>query len=373
MQITVDKNFSACIDAVSSIIKDNTSLPILKCLQIQSAQNSLKIYATDLEFSIHCHYPYNALIPEDFSAIIPGAKFKNIIAAIGAGSEIELKSTDKYFQITSSNGEYQLATDFAFYDYPFAEAKEVLFEFDLSAQELKNALNAVEFCAGQTDFRPALNAVYFDFSDYDLNIVATNGHKLGLYALIGKCLEDTSLISKNFSVPIKFIPILRKYLPLGTVKVQVAENEVTFEVGNIKIGTRLISSAFPNYQAVIPNTSLDHSYQLDTNAIVSALRRLNAILDNQKKTSSVKFQFQDNKLILTTEMTTGNSGKEVIQLDGDYIDGMTALNIDYILKTALKITETNFELQFTDITTAVRIDTTIDGYPVIYIIMPVRL
>ena len=123
-----------------------------------------------------------------------------------------------------------------------------------------------------------------------LEFVATDGHRLGY---VSKSLQDSSP-DTQFIVPRKAVQELIKLLEENDsiVNIRKGETQVTFDLGSIKLTTKLVEGTFPDYQRVIQG--IQKSFSIKRQDLLHALQRA-AVLANEKF-RGVRWVLSDNLL-----------------------------------------------------------------------------
>ena len=116
--------------------------------------------------------------------------------------------------------------------------------------EFSSALTQVVRAASRDDARPILTGVLLAAEEGGLRLVATDSYRLALRDLPG-----TSLLAegKKVLVPARALGELTRVLSgAATVTLRLGADQANFEVGDVRLTTRLIEGEFPNYRAADP-------------------------------------------------------------------------------------------------------------------------
>ena len=187
------------------------------------------------------------------------------------------------------------------------------------------------FACSVDETRPALNGVLWSTKGDNMNMVATDGHRLSKISV-----ENTKLkgVSEDIIIPPKVLNIIPKFISEsdGEIGVIFGENNIIFNLNDIILTSRLIEGPYPNYDQVIPSET-DKRMVISKDELASSVRRV-AILSNSL-THQVKFSLKNNTLtISTTNADVGGEGKETIpcEYSGDALElGYNATYITDIL------------------------------------------
>ena len=125
--------------------------------------------------------------------------------------------------------------------------------------------------ASADDARPILTGVLMTAEADGLRLVATDSYRLAVRDLPGQSVlrEGQSVL-----VPSRALRELERLLA-GTdeVTLRLGERDATFEIGSVKLTTRLIEGEFPNYRGLIPS-SYPNVLTVGREALMDAVRRV---------------------------------------------------------------------------------------------------
>ena len=127
------------------------------------------------------------------------------------------------------------------------------------------------------------------------------------------------------------------------LNVAVTDNQVEFEMGNVKVGSRLIEGQFPNFEKVIPD-SHEKRVTLVSDDLEHALRR--ALIVAREDAYRVVLRTEGSSLQISAEsQDVGKVGEEIpCHLEGEAAE--IAFNCRYLLEVleALGSEEVNLDL-----------------------------
>src|SRR5205823_2482979 len=118
--------------------------------------------------------------------------------------------------------------------------------------------------SSQSQSRPEISGIYFNFSKNTIKIVATDSFRLG-----EKNIQLDEAVKKDYSfiLPQKSAREIMNVLEnkSGMVKIYFSNNQILFEFlmermdrPQIQITSRLIDGEYPNYQDIIPDKFKTH-------------------------------------------------------------------------------------------------------------------
>jgi DNA polymerase-3 subunit beta len=302
-------------------ISNRATLPVLSGLRIEAGEDGVvKVAATDLELTMETSF--KAGIDEPGKAIVPGRLFGEMARSLGAG-QVSLASGDGDLEIGSGRGQFRvkaLAPD----DYPALpiedrpdEGAGVSIEIDREA--LAIALNQVVRSASGDESRQILTGVLWEVESGSLTLAATDSYRLAV-----RSVEVTGGPAevKKVVVPARALQELARVLQSasGTVRAQIKENLIAFEVGGSDegatigqqlIGSRFIEGEFPNYRQLIPE-GYPNSLTVERDALLEVVKRVGLLAQNNLP---VKLQLGGQ---LEVSAHTPDVGEGQEELDAEY-------------------------------------------------------
>ena len=121
------------------------------------------------------------------------------------------------------------------------------------------------------------------------------------------------------------------------VKIYTDKTKLVIKSSNILLISRLMEGQYPKYNQLIPKDS-PKEVIVSISQLTSSLERV-AVMVNER-TSIVKFEFKDNKLILTADTPDSGASEDEIDIDYTAEELKIAFNYKYVLES-LKNMETS--------------------------------
>ncbi len=312
------------IQQVAKVAPSRSTLPILNCILFTAIDNSLTLRTTDLEITMQTAIP---VMTEREGAVAIPARFI---------SDITSELPDTSLQFSMKEGfQLELVTEFGDYHIAGKDPEEFPALPTMDEQQtvvIENAIlhrliDKTAFAVSKDELKPALTGVLFQFSADRINAVATDGHRLS------KCVRtDVNPLSYEGDViiPTKFLNIVSSDLNSdGETHLQVGENHVKIEFHTSVIYTRIINERFPDYESVIPPDN-EKLAVLNIDRVLSTLKRVNIFAN--KSTHQVVFNFNTNKLHVSTENAENNSSaQEELEIDYTAEDLTLGYNASYVM------------------------------------------
>lgn len=302
----------AQLQAVSRVVAPKNSLPVLDCVLFDLHGQTLTLSASDSETTIRTSLEVENAEGEGKVAF--GAKL--LIGTLKEFAEQPLTFTidDQNFglNITSSNGTYSFigsnGNDFP--EMPKMEGE--VHSFVIPDNTLLNAINKTIFCTADDDLRPVMNGLYFDLTQEQFTLVATDAHRLVRYMNAAIRTEEPS----SFILPKKPALLLKNVLGKGeNVQVSFNAKNAQFEFGPMTIVCRRIDGIYPKYSGVIPKNN-QNKVIVDRMALLNACKRV-AVFANSS-TSLLKLTLLENLLkISAQDISFYTSAEEVLACNYD--------------------------------------------------------
>ncbi len=267
MDVTcTQENFAKGLQLVSRVATTRSSLPILANILIQTKDGQLRLAATDLEIGV---------------VTVIGAK----VAAEGAITlparllvDFVTNNTDRTLQIGVAQGEATIHSDrhaatvkgMDAGDFPLIPSVNDAQAVTVPAAALRSGLRDVLFAAAVDDARPVLNGICVLLRDKQLILAATDSYRLAERKIP---LTATPAAEASLLLPVRAAAELARILPDGEAPVTLHfnANQISVEVENTQIVSRLIDGTFPDYTQIIPVAS-STTVSMDKAELIAAVR-----------------------------------------------------------------------------------------------------
>jgi DNA polymerase-3 subunit beta len=216
--------------------------------------------------------------------------------------------------------------------------------------------------------RYVLNGVLFSMEDKNLEMVATDGHRL---AQIFRDGSQPVGEPQKVVIPRKALHELTRLLEPGadSLEVVLQDTHVVFLLpGTVLIG-RLIEGQFPNHDQVIPKPS-GKTMTVNRSELIQSLKRVSLMASDKSK--MVKFALAPSSLTLTSEDTEIGAAREEISAsyDGEEMD--TGFNARYLVEALSAMETEEVAVDLSD-SLAPGLFEPVDGGLYKCVVMPMRL
>ena len=308
--ISSSKLFSQ-LQAVSRVINNKNSLPILDDVLFDLVGNELKLTASDGETTIRTSIEVDGV--EGSGKVASAAKL--LLETLKEFCEQPLAFTidENNFAVSmvSQNGTYSFVGVNG-NEYPEMPGAEMgARELAIPANVLQSAIEKTIFATADDDLRPVMNGIFFDIAEDKVTMVATDAHRLVRYSNTGV----KPGVAASFILPKKPASLLKNLLAKeeNEVKVTFGAKNARFEFGSTIIVCRQIEGRFPNYNAVIPQSN-QNIVTVDRQTIINACKRVAVFANNG--TAQLRLTLTENSIkISAQDIDFSTSAEETITCD----------------------------------------------------------
>lgn len=368
MKFTISKSsLSGYLQAVLQVTPSKPTLPILANLMIEALDKKLKISATDLDISICA--TLECSVAKTGAIAVPAKILSDIVRELPE-SDMRFEQSGSRLEIKTATGTYKIATA-SVEDYPTLPAINLKQQIKLPAVELRQMIQRTTFSCSTDETRPALNGSLWQTKGDTMVMVATDGHRLSRVSVANKKLKG---ISEDVIVPPRALNMITKLAQDSADEIGVifGDNNLSFNLGDIVLTTRLIEGPYPNYEQVIPKNNT-RKLQVNRDILAAAVKRVSIF--SSALTHQVRFSLSDSKLKLSTANTdVGGAAEEIVpcEFSGDPLElGYRASYITDIL-SRIEEEEIIFELE-SSVSSGVVYGVNTNKNDYLCLIMPLRL
>ena len=341
--ISSSKLFSQ-LQAVSRVINNKNSLPILDDVLFDLVGNELKLTASDGETTIRTSIEVDGV--EGSGKVASAAKL--LLETLKEFSEQPLAFTidENNFAVSmvSQNGTYSFVGVNG-NEYPEMPGAEMgARELAIPANVLQSAIEKTIFATADDDLRPVMNGIFFDIAEDKVTMVATDAHRLVRYSNTGV----KPGVAASFILPKKPASLLKNLLAKeeNEVKVTFGAKNARFEFGSTIIVCRQIEGRFPNYNAVIPQSN-QNIVTVDRQTIINACKRVAVFANNG--TAQLRLTLTENSIkISAQDIDFSTSAEETITCDYNGTPMAIGFKAPFLIDLLGSITSTDVLLKLAD-------------------------
>jgi DNA polymerase III subunit beta len=320
--------------------------------------DELVLMGSDLELAIETRVAVSA--ETEGTAVLPRLVGDILRLLEPGGVVVEVK--DDEATISSGRSEFQLrllpADQYPRVSQPAGEPVEV------PGKQLGEALKRVVPAASRDDHRRILTGVQFEAEPDGLRLVATDSYRLSLDDLPGSHLlaQDRKAL-----IPARALSELVRVLGDGPVGVTLGDTEVTFQVGETRLTTRLIEGDFPNYRQLLPS-EYPNKLVIDRERFGEAVRRVRLL---GRDGTPVRLTLSVDGVELSASAEDGHAHESI---DAEYTgsDLTVAFNPDFLLEGINAAGGDQVILESVDALKPATLRNA-EPSPFLYLLMPVRV
>ena len=358
------------LNFVQGIVEKKNTLPILSNVLLQLKDKKLSIVATDLDIIFYDEISDVKVITEG-STTTSAAVLYDILRKISLNSELnfDLKSENK-LSLKSDNSDFNLlclpTDNFPTFSDEFDDQ-----EIPLNNTKFLKLLNKTRISISNDDTRHYLNGVYFHITeDHGRNFltgVATDSHRLSSSSLEIDTVNDF----KSLILPRKTVYQLCSLLSEISEKLimQVGESKIKFQIGNMKLISKVIDGKFPDYKKVVP-TSNDKSLVVASKEFIDSIERVTSVSLDRKE--GVKLTINKENIQLSVNSANSGEGNEKIKAQFNSESLNISFNSKYLIDIASEVEDKNLKMNFKDSISPVLIEDFSDKNSY-YVIMPMKI
>lgn len=317
MKLKVDRaTLLKALAHVQNVVERRNTIPILANALFTVRGGQFTVAATDLEIALIEDVAASA--SRDGAVTAPAATLYEIVRRQPEHAEVELDHPGGDSQLALRAGRYAtslvvLPTD----EFPKLDAGRLSHHFNISAHALRGLIDRTRFAISTEETRYYLNGIYLHTAEADgtpmLRAVATDGHRL---ARVDEPLPEGAAGMPGVIIPRKTVNELRKLLDeiTGEIEVALSETRIQFNLGTMKLTSKLIDGTYPDYNRVIP-VGNDKILRVGKKDFSDAVARVSAITSERHK--PVKLSVARDLLVLSA--TSPDQGTASEELDGEQV------------------------------------------------------
>jgi len=272
MNIAVLKNnLKEALGIVSGARKENSQLPILKNILLETRDDGIYMSATDLEIGMH--HKIAGKVVEKGRIALPYGVISQIINNLSF-ERVSLETKGSALMVEADNYKAKITTTPPD-DFPIIPSvSNIAPEFKIDTQLFLDALQNVSVACQVSDFRPELSGVLMHIKNGSIHLVATDSFRLAKQEISDKKIKTDFDGELSCIIPLRTVQeVIRVYSgkKQDTLSFSIDENQIAFVSETTTIVSRRINGNFPDYEAVIP-ALYDAEVSVKKEDIISALK-----------------------------------------------------------------------------------------------------
>src|SRR2546428_12161145 len=364
MEVVIDRDaFVKGLQMVQNIVEPRQTLPILANVLLEADGEAVRVTATDLEVGARVTIP--AKVASKGAITVSARKLGEIVKELPAAA-VALRVTDNVSVSLRCGGATYRLVGLAADDFPPVVPASPESWVSLDARTLRDMLTQTSLAVSHDETRCALNGILFVLQGKDVQMVATDGHRLA----VSKRSLGRGVGGMTGIVPRKAVIEIMRVLGAGEdVQVAITENQFVLQMPNFVMTARLIEGQFPNYDAVIPRTQPGR-LAAPRSSLTAALRRVAVMAEERNK--PVKLALSPGSLKVTASSQELGEAEEILEVEYAGEEMVIGFNSRYLLEAMAALDEDQVMFEIKDAQSPGVIKSVEDeGY--CCVIMPMRI
>lgn len=342
----------------------SAALPVLTGLRLEVAGDRLVVTGSDLDLTIQATVDVGG--DTDGGVVLPARLAADIVRSLGTG-KVEVATVGDEVSITNGRSQFSVRP-LSFDDYPKVQSSTVS-SVTLPSAEFGEALRQVVRATSNDEQRQVLTGVLMTAEGDGLRMVATDSYRLAVRDLAGQHVLEAG---QKVLVPGRALAELQRLVGGGdTVTMHLGERDAAFEVGSVRLTTRLIDGDFPDYRRLIP-ASQPNALTVSREALIEAIRRVKILA--KESSTPVRLQMGGDTLRLTAITQDIGNASEELDAAFEGTELVVAFNPDFLMAGIEACTGDSVTLSTSDgMRPAIVRSQSESGTDYLYLLMPVRV
>ena len=317
-------------------------MPILNNILFEAEPGKTRLFATNLEVGISSEIKVD--VKEKGGVAIPARKFGDIIQSLPSEGQIEINAdSSNKISIIYPKIKFRifgLPTS----DFPLPPEPKKGVTFNLKASTIRDMIGRVIYAASHEVTRPGLNGACFDIDGTQIQMVATDGHRLAYLRISEKTKIDKR---RTITIPVKALNEISKILAEDSedVSITITDNQIVMNFKDTTLFSRLISEEFPNYDKILKK-KFEKTVKIPTESFKESVRRI-ALLSTEKA-NPVKLKVSNNQIIIISVSPDAGEAEEESAADYQGAEFQIVVNSNYLIDVLKTISTEKAEIHVID-------------------------
>ena len=300
------------IGIVARAVPTRTTLPILECLKLDAADNSISLMANNMDIAVKTEVA--GRIEEAGDVAIPAKLFGDIIRKLPDG-ELSVTADSTTYVVTIESGrncKFSVAgreTD----NYPeLPEVKDGT-NMKIPMPDLKRTIGQVIFATAQGD-SGMMGGVCIEMKGNSVRFVAIDGHRIAVRDI---ALESPTGTGKHIVPGKALAEIVRFPVEEEDVELSFTDSHVLFTGKDITLVARLVNGEYYDYQKIIDSSEDKVVVSINRDDLATCVdRAMLFFAENDKK--PLVFEFAGDECRFAIKAALGSMSESVpVTKDGD--------------------------------------------------------
>lgn len=371
MRFNITKSeLSSSLALVNSVTERKNTIPILKNVKLEIADQKLHLSATDMDILSES----KIIAPESSKGktTVPAQLFHDIVKKIPDDKNISiiLEDDGSSIKIQYDKSKFLIpCLDTS--EFPILGDEDMDIEFEMPAAELAKLIDKTKFAMAADETRHYINGIFLHSKNENgkiyIKAAATDAHRLAVASTELSTLKDEI---SGIIIPKKTVHEIRKTIENAEdVKILISRTKIKIISGENILISKVVDADFPEYNRIIP-TDNNKIANINKKEFFEAIDRVSTIIAN-KDHRSLKISLEKNKLTLFAKANDGSFADEELDISYDGDDLEISFNPQYLLEILNNIKSDKITLKLKNDSTPALIMAEDDSD--IYVILPIRL
>lgn len=353
------------VNVTSKAASSKSTIASLEGLLLELNNDVLSITGYDLEIGIRTEFPIVG--GENGSTVINAKIFGDIIRKMPDGV-IGITVTDNKVATIEGGASVLSIPCMKAEEYP--PVPQIIHNngITLSQPVLKSMINQTKYAISVNDAKPAYTGCKFEITDNVLSVVAFDGVRIALRQ------EPVQYENIEFIVPGKTLEELTHILSDNTddkVTIGIENNQISFEVGDYTMISRLINGEFWDYRKYF-NVDRSVYAEIKCSDVIAMMDRALTII-NEKNKIPLRCEFSADALTITANTTMGAINDKInIKYNGSS-NKVIGFNARYLLEAFKACSTDVVKLSFSSSEVTPVIISPMEGEEFMFLLVPMRL
>ena len=348
LQINRD-HFSSALQLVSSVVGTRKTMPILQNVLLEAKGEALHLTTTNLDLGIRCAVKAN--VESEGTVTLPVKDLARIVREL-ADIEVNLDTSGGTKATITTRGSVFNVVGMDSKEFPplpeLAESRE----FAISRTKLSSMLKSISYAQSINEERYMLKGVFFQLSESELSLVATDGRRL---AVTSENSSNFDGLTGEFILPSMTVAELEKLPKIGDhIGVSFTDRQAAFHmqvsgdqeenlgyVDSIQLVSKVVEGKYPNFKQVIPKDDFNEAI-IERELMQECVHRA-ALVSEEKVTLRIK----PGEMEITGQSVMGDAC-ESMNIDYSGQDSIVSFNPRFLLDPLKSLTLDKVVFEFRD-------------------------
>lgn len=309
MKLNISKeSLLQALSKVGRAINGKTTLPSSVGVYIECKDNKVIFRGMDTDIAVQTFIDQDIEILLEGQLLVDYKLFTEVIRRL-PNDMIYISQEGALIDINCKKSSFNLLAMDAT-EYPSFPNIEDNNSINVNQGELKELINKVYFSAAIDETRPILKGTLIEVKNKQLRLVTLDGYRLSLAGINIESDIDISVVPDTKHL----VEVSRMLGQAGEVELIFSNNNILFRIDNTITICRLLEGSYINYRSLLGQSVTEHRYtfSINKNEFHSALERAILLSKGKDGKNLIRLEIDNNKLIINSKSTMGNSKEELI-------------------------------------------------------------